>query len=100
MITDWFISFVGLLVIKNKPKKEWRFDPEPIVMEETTWLTSTDIKLDKYNCHLNAVVSTSEQCVLVLCHQKPKKKVHIKFTTPLMVALIDQLPDQTDSRLS
>lgn len=47
---------VGLLVVKNKPKKEWRFDPEPIVMEVNSWLSSKDVQLDRYNCHLNAIV--------------------------------------------
>ena len=49
--------YAGLYVVKNKPKKEWKYDPEPVVMEETNWLARKEFQLDRYNCHLNAVVS-------------------------------------------
>lgn len=43
----------------SKPKKEWKYDPEIIVMESTLWLDSEEVQLDKYHSDINMVVCGS-----------------------------------------
>lgn len=39
-----------------KVKKEWKYDPEPITMEDTQWVTSERVLLDRYHCDINMMV--------------------------------------------
>lgn len=54
-----------------KGKKEWKYDAEPVVMENADWVERETVELDRYHCDLNMfvrfTVNTTPNCMP--CHQ-------------------------------
>lgn len=40
----------------KKVRKEWKYDPPPVVMDCTKWVKSEEVQLDHYHSDINLVV--------------------------------------------